>query len=145
MHEAVARALFSDAVSKLTPELCAARGWTMHVAEYPILEIAFAAEGRQTIRVRAQCEGWNDLPVSIEWRDATGNPLGSIPQGPGKQLNNSAHPVTGRPFVCMAGVREYHTHSSHTGDAWDNYRDKPGYDLGGIVTQVWRAWQEAKP
>jgi hypothetical protein len=45
----------------------------------------------------------------------------------------------------MAGVREYHTHSSHVSDAWENYKTKSGYDLGGVITQVWRAWQQALP
>jgi len=45
----------------------------------------------------------------------------------------------------MAGVREYHTHPSHTGDVWENYKDRSGYDLGGLLTQVWRVWQQATP
>jgi hypothetical protein len=45
----------------------------------------------------------------------------------------------------MAGVREYHMHPSHVGDVWDNYKSRPGYDLGGVITLVWRAWQQAKP
>jgi hypothetical protein len=30
-------------------------------------------------------------------------------------------------------------------DVWDNYKSRAGYDLGGVITQVWRAWQTAKP
>ncbi|MGA3123165.1 MAG: putative metal-binding protein [Polyangiaceae bacterium] len=145
VHEAASRELFDNAVKGIGPDLCAERGWTLHSALYPILEVGFAAVDRQTVRVRARCDGWNGIPPSIEWLDGGGRVLSSIPSGPGGQLNNSAHPTTGRPFVCMPGVREYHTHSSHTGDVWENYKGRPGYDLGGVITQVWRAWQEAKP
>jgi hypothetical protein len=145
VHEAVSRLLFEEAVKGIGPDLCARREWTIHAAAYPILEVGFAAPGRTPLRVRARCDGWNGQPVSIEWLDAKGLPLTSIPQGPGGQLNNGAHPQTGRPFVCMAGVREYHAHPSHVGDSWENYKDRSGYDLGGVITQVWRAWKQAKP
>ena len=145
MHEAISRRLFEDAVSNLGPELCEMRGWTLHGATYPVLEVAFAAHERKPIRIRARCDAWNGQPLSVEWLDGEGAPLASIPQGPGGQLNNSPHPLTGRPFVCMAGVREYHTHPSHVGDVWENYKGRTGYDLGGVITQVWRAWQQAQP
>jgi Predicted metal binding domain len=145
VHEAVSRQLFDDAVKGIGPDLCAERGWTVHSATYPILEIGFATPGRQPLRIRARCDGWNGVPLSIEWLDAAGDALTAIPQGPGGQLNNSPHPQTGRPFVCMAGVREYHTHPSHIGDVWESYKDQSGYDIGGIITRVWRAWQQATP
>lgn len=28
------------------------------------------------------------------------------------------HPLTGLPFLCQPGVREYHTHPQHSGDVW---------------------------
>lgn len=121
------------------------RGWTIHAASYPVLEIGFASLERKPLRIRVRCDGWNGEPPAIEWLDEVGSPLASIPQGPGGQLNNGPHPVTGRPFVCMAGVREYHAHPSHISDSWDSYRSRAGYDLGGVITQVWRAWQQARP
>jgi len=145
MHDAVSKQLFDRAVANLGAELCLARGWTVLATAYPVLEVEFSAPTREPIRLRARCDSWDSVPVSLEWLDAEGGALANIPQGPGGQLNNSSHPQTGRPFVCMAGVREYHTHPSHLGDSWDNYRGRPGYDLGGVITQVWRAWQKAKP
>ena len=145
MHEAVARKLFDDAVRGLSAELCAERGWTLYEASYPLLEIGFSGSGRQSVRIRAKCDDWNSVPPSIEWLDEKGGLLASLPQGPGGQLNGSPHPLTGRPFVCMAGLREYHVHPSHVGDLWDNYKNRSGYDLGGILTQVWHAWREAMP
>lgn len=35
---------------------------------------------------------------------------------------HSIHPATGKPFVCMQGVAEYHSHPSHLDDHWDRYR-----------------------
>jgi hypothetical protein len=145
VHEVVSRRLFEDAVKGLGSDLCAARRWTLVSSAFPVLEVGFAAPERKAIRIRLRCDGWNSQPPSIDWLDGDGAPLQSIPRGPGGQLNSSAHPQTRRPFVCMAGVREYHTHPSHIGDLWEGYKDRPGYDLGGIITQVWRAWSQARP
>ena len=145
MHEAVARQLFEKALTDLGDELCATRGWRVLLREYPSFEVEFVAQSRTTIRVRFTCDGWNDQPPSITWLDADGNFLTAIPQGAGGQLNNGAHPTTGRPFVCMVGSREYHSHPGHLGDVWENHKHRSGYDLGGILTQVWRAWREARP
>lgn len=35
---------------------------------------------------------------------------------------HSIHPTLGRPFICIQGVIEYHTHPSHVDDSWDRYR-----------------------
>ncbi len=37
---------------------------------------------------------------------------------------HSIHPRTGRPFVCLQGIAEYHTHPSHITDSWDRYRTR---------------------
>lgn len=37
---------------------------------------------------------------------------------------HGVHPVTGRGFVCIQGVAEYHTHPSHLEDSWDRYRNR---------------------
>lgn len=37
-------------------------------------------------------------------------------------VSSGANPATQRPFVCLQGVAEYHSHPSHTSDAWDKYR-----------------------
>lgn len=142
VHELISRRLFDEAGAPLDADLCASRGWTIIAASYPTLEVQFDAAGRTAMRVRLLCDQWNELPPSIVLLDGTGQLLGSPPATPRGQFNPSAHPTTGRPFVCMVGSREYHTHPSHTGDRWANYRDHPSYTLGGIVTQLWRAWQE---
>ncbi len=111
---------------------------------YPLLDVAFIAAGRRTLRLQLHCEDWNELPPSIALLDVDGSLTSQPPTGPTGVFNNSAHPATGRPFICMAGAREYHTHSSHIGDHWSNYKLRSGYDLGGIVSQIWSAWLKSQ-
>lgn len=56
--------------------------------------------------------------------------LPGLPLGPGgaqprlvqeQPLMQAARPED-IPFLCIAGVREYHEHPAHTGDSWDLYR-----------------------
>ena len=97
------------------------------------------------MRVRMTCDDWNGLPPIVTLLDQSGTGLRTLPTGPTGIFHQGPHPVTGRPFVCMAGTREYHTHSSHTGDLWDNYRNRGGYDLGGILTRIWNGWIKSQP
>jgi hypothetical protein len=145
VHEAVSRRLFEASVTMLTSDVCESRGWRIVTAAYPILAVEFAAPGRVPMRVRLSCDEWDTLPPSVTFHSTDGAALATLPTSPGSQFNNSAHPSVGRPFLCMAGSREYHTHTSHLGDLWDNYKARPGYDLGGLLTQIWRAWQRARP
>ena len=46
------------------------------------------------------------------------------------------HPSTGKPFLCVRGVREYHQHPQHSGDDWMLYRSK--INLFALVTTLWR-------
>lgn len=127
-------------------KLMETRGWVVLVRAYPTLDVQFSAEGKATIRMRALCEDWDDLPPSVELLDEAGTPLPRFPQGIGHSVfNNSAHPRTKRAFLCIPGIREYHEHGSHLSDKWDNYRNKKSdYDLGAIVTRIWDAWKRSK-
>jgi len=141
MHPAASRALFDAAVATLTPRLVEERGWQLITAEYPTLDVIFRGPPRTPLRVRLMCTDWNELPPSIELLNEDGTYPPAIAGG-GGQFNLSAHPMTNRYFVCMVGSREYHMHSSHVSDLWENYRNKSGYDLHGIVFQLWRAWSK---
>lgn len=117
--------------------------WTILEANYPILDVVFNHAIAAALRLRLNCTDWDELPPSIELLNATGKQLDTAPPNVGSVFNGGAHPSTGRPFVCMRGAREYHTHSSHTTDIWDNYRGTSGMDIGGIVLQLWRAWKRS--
>jgi hypothetical protein len=145
MHEAASRALFVASLRTVTPELCALRGWTLHAVEFPLVDVAFTAPGRKTLRLRVMCDDWGSTPASFVLCAEDGSFLVTPPSAPAGQFNAGPHPATGRPFICMRGVREYHTHGSHVGDPWSNYRDLPEFTLSSVITQVWNAWLKATP
>jgi hypothetical protein len=71
------------------------------------------------------------MPTSLK-RRTFGPPLelpgfvGPDGQGPrlaGEQPLMQASNPDEVPFLCLAGVREYHDHPAHSGDSWDLYRD----------------------
>jgi len=141
MHELASRSLF-DAQTKEMERISRLRGWRLFTIQYPIIDVALVSTKNFEIRVRMICDNWNDLPPSIELLSLTGEHLKNIEPNPGGVFNNSQHPTTNRPFICMIGSREYHTHSSHINDSWAKYKDVPGNDLGGILTKIWRAWRK---
>ena len=71
---------------------------------------------------RLDCSGFDAQPISVSMVDSdTHEALPMEKWTPG--VPHSLHPVTGLPFVCLQGVAEYHSHSSHTADTWDRYRN----------------------
>lgn len=49
------------------------------------------------------------------------------------------HPDTGRPFFCVPGVRQYHTHPQHSGDSWLLHRADREGALVTLCDRIWRA------
>jgi hypothetical protein len=56
--------------------------------------------------------------------------------GQPRNLVVSPHPLTGLPFFCHRGIREYHTHPQHSGDAWALYRTDT--NLTTIADGIWQ-------
>lgn len=144
MHELLSQRLFDEQVKQLTDRLAQKRGWVYHCVSYPILDCEFKAEGRTPLRLRFNFKDWNTRPPSIELLDSSGVPLQRLPEGLPSVFNPNAHEKTGRLFVCMRGSLEYHTHSSHLTDQWEGLRGSDDYTLGGILTQLWHAWQKGQ-
>ena len=142
MHPAAVKALFEQQVAGLTPALAARRGWILHSLEYPMIDCSFTATGRTTLRLQLNCENWNDRPPAISLLNADGSFLTAMSGNPTGVFNMGPHPATQRPFVCMRGAHEFHTHPSHISDPWDQLKDKDSYSLGGILTQLWNAWHK---
>jgi hypothetical protein len=85
----------------------------------PFTKELYPPDKLPTILKRSAPAGVNGLPPGI-----------SLP--PGFQLPPGAQIVAeqplmqwhegGMPFLCVAGVREYHEHPAHSGDAWELHR-----------------------
>ena len=140
MHPAASRALFEEETKHLSPALCQRRGWVLHALEFPVINVSYTAPGRTPLRVTFTCDNWNDQPPSIRLESADGVPLKQIRPNPTGVFHGGPHHLTGLPFVCMRGSREYHTHPSHVADVWEPLRGGSNYDIGGIMTQIWNAW-----
>ena len=142
MHPAAARALFEQEVLTLNSELARRRQWVFHARDYPLIDCTFEAVGRTPLRLRLNCEDWNDLPPAISLHAADGALLTTPMTNPTNVFHPGPHPTTQQLFICMRGSREYHTHPSHLGDPWESIKGHSSYTLGGILTQIWNAWQK---
>lgn len=141
MNASLSAEVFSMQTKNFTARLLELRSWTVNEMSPPILDVTFAAPGRKDFRVKVRCEDYDQQPATFELLSGNGEFLMSTnaPAGQGV-INTGNHPDTGRPFICSPGSRQYHTHPSHLNDPWENYRNKPGYDLGGMLTQIHNAW-----
>lgn len=80
---------------------------------------------------------FGELPTMLK-RRVLGPPFPGLPLGPdgqpqrlvGEQPLMQAANAEDVPFLCIAGVREYHDHPAHSGDAWDLHR---GEGAGRLV------------
>ena len=145
MNETAAKTLFEAQCAMIPERLLSLREWHVYDTTYPMLEIGFRGKTRAELRVQMRCDHWNEQPPSVRLLGASGQLLTAIPRDPAGIFNQGPHPQTRVPFICMRGSREYHTHPSHLTDDWGLCRNQSGYDLGGILTQIWRAWRKAQP
>lgn len=154
MHPEVSKQLFEEEVGKIlaNADLLVERGWLVLIASYP--EFTVAVKHRKTSRIRVfrfVFDDWNDLPPKLSLVD--GETLQDLPgtMWPTNGLSHWHHSgwtsasgiTTSQPFMCMAGIREYHTHQSHVSDSWENHKSQGGFDLGGIVSRVTEVFQKS--
>jgi hypothetical protein len=137
-HEAISKPAFEEDVAALTARAAESLGIVIHSKEWPILDVTI--NHSRPIRFRFYCDDWDDSPPSIEILNPDGSPFsGQIP--PGGQFHAGPHPRNQRrPFICMRGSREYHTHPSHTNDNWEQYREQDGMNIIGILMQLRTVW-----
>jgi hypothetical protein len=157
MHPELSRELFKDGVEKLTHNavLLVERGWLILCAEYPILRIAMRHRATGLLRVfELDFADWNDQPPALRVMNAeTGGDLdvSQWPKNPptgtywhgGNWVSPSGLLLPGRPFMCLTGIREYHTHHAHKDDGWEQYKDLDSFTLGNIVSQVSDVFQKS--
>ena len=143
MLKEVSIALFEEQTRGFTSRLAQSRNWIFHQVKFPVIDCEFIGNGVIGLRIKMDCNDWDERPPSIELLTPEGNPLpkDQIPAGTGV-YNPSPHKNTQRPFVCMRGSFEYHTHTSHINDPWPQFRGLSGYTLGEILSQLWNAWKK---
>jgi hypothetical protein len=138
VHEALARANFEQDVADLGDVAVSRYDLIVNERAYPILDVTIR-HSRQ-LRLRMRADDWDDQPPSIELLNPDGSAF--TDRLPGGIFHQGPHPATGRPFICMRGSREFHTHSSHLNESWAQYRGQDGMGLIGILMQIATTWRE---
>ena len=129
------------------------RGWLMLRRAPSVLEIAFLARlpvAGSIVPVIAACvqidfTNFDLWAPSVEFID----PITRVfappvvqalveTEGGAQNLLVGGHPDTGRPFLCIPGVRQYHSHPQHTGDSWLLRRQPRGGTLALIRERIWQ-------
>lgn len=145
MHPMLAKAKFDKDLAGVAEELCEMRAWTVFKCEYPFFDVGFRSPQGASLRIRMECENWNEDPPAVELLNWGGEYLTQMPPSSTGIFHAGPHKNTGRSFVCMKGTREYHTHDSHLLDHWHTVMSSADYRLGEIATQIWNAWRKANP
>lgn len=135
-------------------DVYARRGWLLLSVGDLSVEVGFlrnVAMGPRTIPVMTACvriDYWNfDLwapsvtfldPIT---REPTAPPVRAPDRTDAGEVRDALidqHPTTLQPFLCLPGIREYHTHPQHSGDDWLLHRHLHAGDLVVICERIWR-------
>lgn len=123
------------------------RGWIIEKTEYPLVRVTFI--GRHILPRVAVCTteidfaNYDIVPPSVRFLDPFSFKVafcGSYDQVPQTEMRSLIkgtylrdgkpsdiilnHVTDGMPFLCLPGVREYHSHPQHTDDPWEKHRGK---------------------
>jgi hypothetical protein len=147
MDPAVSLKKFERDVARLredADELTRSLGWELKPAEQPILDVVFKHQ-RSSRRVgfRFRFENWAEAAPSLTLFDPESGELLPWEKWPqGVWAVGNPHPTTGKPFLCLPGIYEYHIHPSHLNDPWSNYSGRESYKLGHLVHRVWQRFRD---
>lgn len=137
------------------------RGWFLVSATFPIVTILFAATKTAppgvVFSARFDYTNYDAEPPSVVIvHPFTGEPYlaKDIPAplnrtvpgpelGPGLQLQQEQNLLQDYgpdtvPFLCVGGVREYHSHPGHSGDPWELQRTAGAGQLARLAEIIWR-------
>lgn len=78
-----------------------------------------------TVLLRSQLAAQPGMPVGIGMQVVTATPL------------MQAHGPDDVPFLCVAGVREYHNHPAHSNDSWLAHRGSGAGTLFNILSTIY--------
>jgi hypothetical protein len=133
------------------------RGWLLLGIDesLPAIELGFLAKVATSTgsgflpvlvcAIRLSYDNYDFWPPSLTFIDAfTGQPskphVGALmptPEGL-RSVLIEPHPMTKQPFLCLPGIREYHSHPQHTGDDWLLHRSLREGSLINICERIWR-------
>ncbi|MHB2032744.1 MAG: putative metal-binding protein [Gemmatimonadaceae bacterium] len=135
----------------------AERGWVLLDYDEDALTVELAFLTRASISsgsvplavvacaVRLSYDNYDIWPPSLTFIDAIGHvpiamphvqAMQPSPTGP-KNVLIATHPETRLPFLCVPGIREYHTHPQHSGDSWLLYRSRGEGSLLTVCDRIW--------
>lgn len=127
------------------------RGWHFLSMEFPNIEVIFTRRVGNIVlvpvAVRINLENFDLWAPSITFIDPdSGEPATPAVQkaivdtenGPENVLI-AEHPITGQPFLCLPGIREYHTHPQHDGDSWLLHRQTGEGRVATLLERVWNS------
>lgn len=139
-YQSEVRALETDAAAYASK-----KGWKVIAASYPMLAVVLRhSKSRREIEFRFDCHDWDELPPSLTLHHPEGGSELSWEEWPqGEWSVLKSHPSTSKPFLCLPGIREYHTHSSHLSDRWEGYRLRGSYGLLDIVDRVHQRFEDS--
>lgn len=137
MHEALAKKHFERDTAILTEAYCARVGWVVNASAFPILDVTISA--KRPLRLRCNCENWDEHPPSIVLQTEAGSPLELEGNIAGGIFNKGPHQNRPGAFVCMRGVLEYH--QLHAEIQWASCRGQSGMNLVGILLQLAEVWR----
>lgn len=147
MDREVSEVKFEQAIGAVRAFAAAMAGchrWELIEVSYPVLRIVHThPRSHRRVGFRYDCDEWDAVPPSLSLFDpADGHELTFAEWPQGKWAIHERHTQLAKPFLCLPGIREYHTHSSHVADLWENYRSRSSYSLGNIVHRVWQKFEE---
>jgi hypothetical protein len=139
LNELLARETFEADVRGMDAAHMAAHRRTCFALEYPLIDLGFDEPGRIPLRLQVHARNYDAQAPSIVLCAWDGTPFQNLPVAAGV-FNGSQHPSTGRPFVCMPGVHEYHTHPSHLDVLWEQVRGRLRLPI--VIYQIQEDWRD---
>lgn len=151
IDQEVAFALYQKEIAFFNnnPEICKSRGWEVLKADFPFFEIKFTISFNNKQINYLTClfdlRNYNILPISVTitypqpTKPGTTNMEDSIHRTvllEGKNIMLNHHKLK-RPFICIKGTYEYHTHDQHNKTYWDVYRYTGIGTLYQLVQTIW--------
>lgn len=124
------------------------KGWLIEATSFPIVRVTFLTSGAISpvaapFAVDIDFTNYNLWAPSVRFihpitlnsqvckgfRNVNGTPT---------ELIINAHPYTNEVFLCLPGIREYHSHPQHNGDSWDLHRYTGEGTLYFLLDNIWK-------